>query len=122
MNPSRFFIPNMMVNPAMVRSTYMMPKNMGLLSRITGGIRSFNWSKLLSGANKTLNVMNQTIPLIKQTKPMIGNVKSMLQLAKAFRSETGNKHYMSDKITSTRKINNNDSSNDSNNDYPTFFI
>ena len=87
MNPGRMMMPNMAFAPIM-RAQAMAPGGMGLFGRIGSGLRSFNWSGLLSGANKTLNVVNQTIPLIKQAKPMVGNVKSMLRLAKAFGSET----------------------------------
>ena len=116
MNPSRFFMPNMVTNPMMMRNAYMMPRNIGLLGRITNGIRSFNWNKLLTGANKTLNVMNQTIPLIRQTKPMINNVKSMVNLAKAFRSETNNSH----NYKTNNRIDNNKSNKTD--EYPTFFV
>ncbi len=123
MNPGRFFIPNMAMNPMMMRNAYMAPRSAGLLSRITGGLRSFNWSKLLNGANKTLNVMNQTIPLIRQTKPMIGNVKSMLQLAKAFRSETNNNYSINRGTTPNRQYSNKGNNNGNHDeDYPTFFI
>ena len=114
MNQSRLIIPTMPPNPMIMRNTYMMPRNISLIQRISGNLKAFNWTKLLSGANKTLNVMNQTIPLIRQTKPMINNVKNIIKLTKAFKSETNsnsnntiiiNKH---DDITS--------------NEYPTFFI
>ena len=88
MNPSKLLMPNMMINPMSFQNAYMIPRNIGLIQRITSGIRSINLGKLLSGANKTLNVMNQTIPLIRQAKPMISNVRSMVNLVKEFRSET----------------------------------
>ena len=116
MNSDRFFIPNMTMNPMMMRNAYIMPRNADLLGKFVNGIKSFNWAKLLSGANKTLNVMNQTIPLIRQTKPIISNVKSMLQLAKAFRSETGSNHASNRKNQPAKHTYHN------NDEYPTFFI
>ena len=102
----------------------MMPRNIGLFTRLTNGMRSFNWSRLLSGANKTLNVMNQTIPLIRQTKPMVNNMKSILKLAKAFRSETNNNHKINniDNTNNNNHINNDIKEINHTNDYPTFFI
>lgn len=130
MNPGRYFIPNMALSPMIIRNGYAATREMGLLSRLTQGLRSFNWNRLLSGANKTLNVMNQTIPLVRQAKPMISNVKNMLNLAKAFRSETSN-----NTLKSNNFVNKNESSknneimsktkkiNIQNNNYmPTFFI
>lgn len=133
MNPGRMMMPNMAFAP-MMRAQAMVPGGMGLFGRIGSGLRSFNWSGLLSGANKTLNVVNQTIPLIKQAKPMVGNVKSMLRLAKAFGSETisrnGNNNN-SRRTNNIKKENKNittntvkkESNDNFNNDgYPNFFI
>ena len=89
MNPNRFFMPNIYMNP-MMSNNYMVPRNIGLLGRISNGIKSFNWGNFLNGANKTLNVVNQTIPLIRQTKPMISNMKHMINLARVFKKETSN--------------------------------
>ena len=136
MNPGRYFMPNMVMNPMMIRSGYNATRGMGLFGRLTRGFRSFNWSKLLNGANRTLNVMNQTIPLIRQAKPMVGNVKNMLHLAKAFRNETNNSSATrnSNKLSANNKqtsniINNATISdirkkniNDYTSDMPTFFI
>ena len=98
MNPGRYFIPNLGMGPMMnFRPNFGMNQAMSingftvrnsLFSRISDGIKNFNWSGLLNGANRTLNVVNQTIPLIRQTKPMINNVKNMINLTKAFRKET----------------------------------
>ena len=59
--------------------------NNSFITAIT--ITQINWSKILSGADKTLGVVNQTIPLVRQTKPLFSNMKSMIKLAKAFREE-----------------------------------
>ena len=91
MNPGRFFmpgmgfgaIPSMGMNmapafrmgssiPAM-NGLGMVPKSSGIFGKIGSGLKAFNWSGLLTGANKTLNVVNQTIPLIRQAKPMVNN-------------------------------------------------
>lgn len=133
MNPGRMMMPNMAFAP-MMRAQAMAPGGMGLFGRIGSGLRSFNWSGLLSGANKTLNVVNQTIPLIKQAKPMVGNVKSMLRLAKAFGSETisrnGNNNNSrrtnnikkENKNITTNTVRKESNDNFSNDSYPNFFI
>lgn len=94
MNPERFFMPSYMgmrnvpmIGSAM-RMTNSVPRSMGLFSKITNGIRSVNWSGLLSNANKTLDVVNQAIPLVRQAGPMVNNMKSMLRVARAFGNET----------------------------------
>lgn len=106
MNPGRFYIPqymnsgfrttmfpitnlrnNAIISP-MINLPNNIPKNIGIFSKITNGIRTFNWSGLLNGANKTLNVVNQTIPLVRQAGPMVNNMKNMLRIAKAFGNET----------------------------------
>lgn len=133
MNPGRMMMPNMAFAP-MMRAQAMAPGGMGLFGRIGSGLRSFNWSGLLSGANKTLNVVNQTIPLIKQAKPMVGNVKSMLRLAKAFGSETisrnsnnnnsrrTNNIKKENKNITTNTVKKESNDNFSNDSYPNFFI
>lgn len=142
MNPGRYFIPNMgmgmQIGP-MMNGMAPINRGVGLFGRIGNTLKSINFSGLLSGANKTLNVVNQTIPLIRQAKPMVNNMKSMFKLAKAFGSETvsrnGNQNY---KANSNTKVDTNNkkkksieySSNtdtfnhvdDSNNNYPNFFI
>ena len=92
MNPGRFFMPNLRIGmPSTMGTNFLPPRSgLGLFGRLTSSLRTFNWSGLLSGANKTLNVVNQTIPLVRQAGPMINNMKSMLRLAKVFGNETTN--------------------------------
>ena len=132
MNPGRFFIPNMNATPFMpfsvspvMGSKMAIPQGTNIFRRIMDGLKSVNWSKMLGGANKTLNVMNQTIPLIRQAKPMIGNVKSMFQLARAFSKETGKEIYRHNNNKNGLNINNDvklDKQININNELPTFFI
>lgn len=56
-----------------------------LLSRIFGGIKGINFSSIVSGTGKTLNVINQTIPLVKQVKPVIKNAKTMFKVMNEFK-------------------------------------
>ena len=133
MNPGRFFLPNMGINP-MMRGNFLFPREIGFFGKIGNGLRTFNWSSLLNGANKTLNVVNQTIPLIRQAGPMVNNMRSMLQLAKAFGSETvSSKNIIKNNNGINKKNINNgifnnsayDTSNkkeNNNSNYPIFFI
>ena len=138
MNPNRFFVPRIGTNVRPMMSSGYIPTrgDMGLLGKITNSLRSFNWSGLLNGANKTLNVVNQTIPLVRQAGPMFNNLKSMMRLAKVFGNETGNKNSRRNNIINQNNINksvtNEQISNNSekyntkkeveNNSYPHFFI
>ncbi len=116
MNPSRYFMSNMAINPMMIRNGYRLSGGMGLLERMTSGIKSFNWGKLLNGANKTLNVMNQTIPLIRQAQPVINNARNIFKIAKAFGKETT----VSNTVNSVIKKDLDASKNTNNN--PIFFV
>lgn len=131
MNPGRYFMPNMAMNPMVIRNAYGMSRGPSFLGKIMHSIRSFNWSGLLNGANKTLNVMNQTIPLIREAKPMVSNVRNMVKLAKAFGHETNKQRSVTNMNQSHQKIKKYNSnynqqhtinSNVVSNDYPTFFI
>ena len=137
MNPGRFFMPRMGANIGpMMRASYLPAGgSVGLFGRITNSLRSFNWSGLLSGANKTLNVVNQTIPLVRQAGPMFNNMKSMLKLARAFggettRGNTNNSNNNRISISNVNNISNNINNKENvvqkkegdNNNYPNFFI
>ena len=119
MNPGRFYMPRMGTNFGPMMGASSLPvRNGGLFGRIFGSLRSFNWSGLLNGANKTLNVVNQTIPLVRQAGPMFNNMKSMLRIARAFGSETNNSNNRNNnnKISTT---NSNNVINTVNSDTPT---
>ncbi len=46
---------------------------------------NINFSSILNGTQKTLNIVNQTIPLIKQAKPVFNNAKTMFKVMSEFR-------------------------------------
>lgn len=48
----------------------------------TGG---FTFSKILSGAYKTLNLANQIIPLYQSVSPMVRNAKNTFAILKEFK-------------------------------------
>ena len=119
MNPNRYFIPNMGMHLQPNMNYMMMPNyftpNRNIFGRITDSVKRFNWNGLLFGANKTLSVVNQTIPLIQRTKPMISNLRNMLQLAKAFKMETGKTDTTDTAIVKEKEVMANDNQ-------PNFFI
>lgn len=47
--------------------------------------RSFSFSSLLNGAQKTLNFVNQAIPVVKQVSPMMKNAKTMFRVMNEFK-------------------------------------
>lgn len=54
----------------------------GIFSKLFSGL---NFSSILSGTQKTLNIVNQTLPLVKQASPLIKNAKSMFRLMNEFK-------------------------------------
>ncbi len=60
------------------------PASKGILSSIFGGVKSFNWSGLLSNVQKTLGIVNQAIPMVKQVSPIVNNAKTMFKIMNEF--------------------------------------
>lgn len=91
----------------------------GLFSGIRNAVRGINWSGILSGTQKTLNVINQIIPTVNQVKPMFNNAKTMFKIAGAMREDN-----KSDKTQGNRtstSYNNNINNSVSNTNSPQFF-
>ncbi len=84
-----------------------------LLSRIFGGIKGINFSSILSGTQKTLNIVNQTIPLVKQVSPVMKNAKTMFKVMNEFKRIN---------TPSSSKNNNIVQNKANNNDGPKFFV
>lgn len=73
-------------NPYFTMYPYMnMATRPGLFSRIATGLRNINFSSILSGTQRTLNVVNQTIPLVKQVRPVFRNAKTMFKVMNEFK-------------------------------------
>ena len=49
-----------------------------------------NFTKVLTGISKTLNVANQVIPIYKEAKPMINNAKTIFSALKEFGKSNNN--------------------------------
>lgn len=75
-------------------SPYMMPysympmgaastASRGLLRGLFGG--GTNFSSILTGTGKVLNIINQSIPVIRQTAPVLRNAKTMFKVMNEFK-------------------------------------
>ena len=90
--------------------------------------RGINFSSILNGTQRTLNIINQTIPVVKQVSPLVKNGKTLFKLMSEFNKQdtsTNNKN-----VSNTQNTNNNPESNKEDNkqdnysyseESPTFF-
>lgn len=74
-----YYNPYFNIYPYMNTAT---PK-VGIFSRLFGN--GINFSSILSGTQKTLNIVNQTIPIIKQATPIMKNAKTMFKVMNEFK-------------------------------------
>ena len=49
-----------------------------------GAGKNLNFTNVLNGLSKTLNIANKAIPLYMQAKPMIGNARNAFNIAKTY--------------------------------------
>lgn len=87
----------------------------------TGSLLSkINFSSIINGTTKTLNLVNQAIPIFKQVSPVIKNAKTMFNIMNEFRKTdptiTSN-NSSTEAMLETRNTTDNQVNN-----YPTFFI
>ena len=50
----------------------------------SGATKMFNFSGMLEGLSKTLNLANQAIPLYREAKPILTNAKSAWKITRDF--------------------------------------
>lgn len=114
-------IPYMMANPYPLSSTSNL---LGTSRGITGLLGKLNFSNILSGASKALNVANQAIPLYRQVKPVINNIKMVGKIGREFnKMGNNNTNNITNNNFTNNEISNNISDNiDGNVPNPTFFI
>ena len=72
-------------NPYFTLYPYTNMVRPSLFSRLATGIKGINFSSILSGTGKALNVVNQTIPIVKQVKPVFKNAKTMFKVMNEFK-------------------------------------
>ena len=65
----------------------MYPNTSGSLfaGGLTSLLKKINFSSLLEGTSKTLNVINQAIPVYYQVKPMVSNLGTIRKIGKIVR-------------------------------------
>ena len=51
--------------------------------QLFSALRKINFSQILNGTQKTLNVINQAIPIFHQVKPLWNNTKTIFKIANA---------------------------------------
>lgn len=119
-----YYNPYMMMYPISANNTV----TKGLFKGFMG--KGINWSSILSGTGKTLNIINQTIPVIKEISPVIKNAKTMFKVMNEFKKlDTPNNQLANNLMnqsenttipTNTKTKQNNNIQNKQNG--PTFFI
>jgi len=63
-------------------SMWQNPTNASTLGSITK--KSINWSSIISGVQKTLNIANQAIPVFHQIRPIWNNAKTLFRVFSEF--------------------------------------
>ena len=73
---------------------YYMPKmtRMGFSTVRPHFKTNFNFSQILNGTQKTLNIINQAIPLFYQIRPIWNNVRTMFRVVGALKEEDDASH------------------------------
>lgn len=75
--------------------------------------KKINFSKILDGTQKALNIINQTIPIIYQIKPLYENTKTALKVMNAIKKDDS-EEIKKETIKETKKVEPNNS--------PTYFL
>lgn len=76
--------------------------------------RSLNFSEILNGTQKTLNVINQAIPIFYQIKPLWNNTKTIFRIANAVNKPDDNVNNSNNDNNRSNSNSNNNSNNSSN--------
>lgn len=100
------------------------PIRNGVFGSFFRSVRGINWSSILGGTQKALNIANQAIPVIRQITPMINNAKTMFRVMNEFKKvETPETSDSNEQVVSEIKETDNLLIENSNyNDGPTFFV
>lgn len=88
-------------------------------SFIKGLLGNINFSSILSGTSKTLNVINQAIPIVKQASPIYKNAKTMFKVMNEFKKDDNTTKKNVQKVSEAKKE---EVNTPSNNLGPTFFL
>ncbi|MBQ8233949.1 MAG: hypothetical protein IJZ36_00010 [Bacilli bacterium] len=95
----------------------------GMFKNLFKGI---NFSSILNGTQKTLNIINQTIPVVKEVTPLFRNGKTLLKLMSEFNrndSNYENINSLNEEVNANKKVSENSNySTPDNGDSPVFFL
>ena len=96
----------------------------GIFTRLFGGLKTINFSSILSGTQKTLNIVNQTIPIVKQATPIVKNAKTMFRVMNEFKRVDTPKKNNTQIINKNKEITNDENNivTSNINEGPTFFL
>ncbi|MGE5455505.1 MAG: VrrA/YqfQ family protein [Ignavibacteriales bacterium] len=93
----------------------------GIFARLFGA-NGIKFGSIVSGTQKTLGFINQVIPVVRQITPMIKNGKTMFKVMNEFKkvdTPTTNNNVRVQETTNTATP---QTTNNINNDGPTFFL
>lgn len=97
------------------------PAKTGLFSNIFKGMSGVNFSNLLTGTQKVLNIANQAIPVIKEVSPILKNAKTMFRVMNEFK-KVDTPDITNSSANFIEKENTNINNNYISSEGPTFFI
>ena len=97
------------------------PTKTGLFSSIFKGMGGVNFSSILTGTQKVLNIANQAIPVIKEVSPVLKNAKTMFRVMNEFK-KVDTPNIVNDDIPNTVITDTNSNINNISSEGPTFFI
>ncbi|MBR3363039.1 MAG: hypothetical protein IKG40_03840 [Bacilli bacterium] len=63
-----------------------------LFGSIRNSLRGLNFSGILNGTQRTLNIINQAIPLVKQVRPVLRNAGTMFKVMNEFKKTDTHKN------------------------------
>lgn len=99
--------------------------NRGIFNSLLGGVKSMNWSGILSNIQKTLGIVNQAIPMVKQVSPIMQNARTMFKIMNEFKkvdSPVSNKNNVQTEKSTEIKNEEIAKETTTNINQPTFFI
>lgn len=83
-----------------------------------GATKKLSFGTIINGTTKFLNLINQSIPIIKQTYPVIKNAKTMFSVLNEFKKSDSDNF----EKENNEQIEQTNTKDNINNNYPTFFI
>ena len=111
-------------NPYFVTTSPMSSPSNGLFSFLRNA-KGINFSTILNGTQRTLNIINQAIPVIKQMSPVVRNAKTMFRVMNEFKKVDSKESIPKSTVnnnSTTENMTNTQSSDVYSDNGPTFFL